>query len=321
MTKESEIKVGRPENKARYEECVSKIKKAFADYIGATRNKVEKRLTWTGKKYVLREDGSFLRKDSKRDNIKELEMDVASFVEFVAKQTPTTYDSKNSKSNSSISITHLSDLVDKVLPEMSCAIARPVGNDLYWVTKGEYNGYNFDDFRQLVEDNTTFNMIYTIPLKYSSFNFEKDSHSGCMDSCEVKCCGEPKKIINLESLFTRALSVIDFMGVVDGKFVIYGVTINVVRKKNIRVEIVVGDTVVTLRADNEKKKILYSYSCPSTEDLDESLTNIGVALERFCDANVKESFASYEIKKIESDEAASDPDYDALVRLLAGIFR
>lgn len=321
MSKEFEIRVGRPENKARYEECVSKIKKAFADYRGAIRYKAEKRLTWTGKAYMLGEDGSFLRKDSRRDNIKELEMDVASFVEFVAKQTSTTYDSKNSKSNSGISITRLSDMVDKVLPEMSCAIARPVGNDLYWVTKEEYNGYNFDDFRQLVEANTTFDMIYTIPLKYSSFNFEKDGLSGYMDSCEVKCCSEAKRAVNLESLFTRALSVIDFMGVVDGKFKLYGVTINVVRKKNIRVEIVVGDTVVTLRVNNEKKKILYSYNCPSTEDLEESLTNIGVALERFCDAHVKESFTGYEIKKIESDKAASDPDYDALARLLADIFR
>ena len=30
---------------------------------------------------------------------------------------------------------------------------------------------------------------------------------------------------------------------------------------------------------------------------------------------------NYEVKKLESDRAARDPDYDALIRLLADIFR
>lgn len=321
MTAEFEIKVGRPENKARYEECVSKIKKAFADYRAITKTDVKERLKWTGEEYVLKEDGSFARVDDGRDNIRSLEAEVDAFVSYVNNSAKTASSKSKPRKYLGRSVACLSDLIDDELPKMSCAIARPAKDGLYWVTKEEYNGYDLEKFRQIVEDKTSFDMIYVIPLKYSSLNFEKDSHLGYMDSCEVKCCDKSKKTIHLESLFTRALSVIDFTGVVDGKFVIYGVTINVVRKKNIRVEIVVGDTVVTLRVNNEKKKILYSCSCPSTEDLEESLIKISVALERFCDAHVKESFVDYEIKKIESDKATSDPDYDALVRLLAGIFR
>ena len=321
MAAEFEIRVGRSENRARYEECVSKIKKAFADYRIATKVDTEKRLKWTGEGYVLKEDGSFTRIGDKKDNISSLEADVAAFVDYVNGIVKNAGSKTCPKGNLDKSVIRLSDLIDKELPEMSCAIAIPVSDGLYWVTKGEYNGYNLEDFRQLVEANTTFNMIYTIPLKYSSYNFEKDKHSGYMDSCEVESCDNSRKTVNLESLFLKTLTIIDSIGVVDGKFMIYGVTINVVRKKNIRVEIVVGDTVVTLRVNNEKKKILYSYSCPSTEDLEEALVNISVALERFCDAHMKESFTGYEIKKIESERAARDPNYDALARLLADIFR
>ena len=88
-----------------------------------------------------------------------------------------------------------------------------------------------------------------------------------------------------------------------------------------RVEIVTGNTVVTLRADNEKAKVLYSYSCPSTEDLEKSLEKVSEALEKFCNAHKGGTFMNYEVKKLESDKAASDPDHDALVRLLADIFR
>lgn len=321
MTTEFEIKVGRPENRARYEECVSKIKKAFADYRTFSAVDTKKRLRYTGDSYVLREDGSFTRIGDKKANINSLEADVDTFISYVNGLAKNACGQSETKKHPSKSVTYLSDLIDKEFPTMSCAIASSVGDGVYWVTKEEYDGYHLEAFRRIVEARTSFDMIYVIPLKYSSFNFEKDSHSGYMDSCEVKCCNESKRTANLESLFTRALSVIDSMGVVDGRFVVYGVTINVVRKKNIRVEIVVGDTVVTLRVNNEKKEILYSYSCPSTEDLEKSLVNISVALERFCDAHMKESFTGYEIKKIESDKAASDPDYNALVRLLADIFR
>ena len=100
-----------------------------------------------------------------------------------------------------------------------------------------------------------------------------------------------------------------------------GVTINVVKRRNMRVEIVTGNIVVTLRVDNEKAKVLYSYSCPSTEDLEKSLVSISDALEKFCNAHKGATFMNYEVKKLESDKAARDPDYDALIRLLADIFR
>ena len=321
MAAEFEIKVGRPENRARYEECVSKIKKAFADYKAITKTDTEKRLKWTGEGYVLKEDGSFTRIGDKKDNISSLEADVATFVGYVNGIVENASSKSEPRRHFGRSVACLSDLIDKELPEMSCAVARPAKDGLYWVTKVEYNGYSLEAFRQIVEAKTSFDMIYVIPLKYSSLNFEKDEYSEYMNSCEVESCDNSRKTTNLESLFLKALTIMDYMGVVDGKFVIYGVTINVVRKKNIRVEIVVGDTVVTLRVNNEKKKILYSYSCPSTEDLEESLVNISVALERFCDAHMKESFTGYEIKKIESDQAAKDPNYDALARLLADIFR
>ena len=321
MAKEFEIKVGRPENRARYEECVSKIKKAFADYRTFSAVDTKKCLRYTGDSYVLREDGSFTRIGGKKANINSLEADVDTFISYVNGPVKNAGSKACPKGNLGKSVTRLSDLVDKELPEMSCAIAIPVSGGLYWVTKGEYNGYNFGDFRRLVEANTTFDMIYTIPLKYSSLNFEKDSHSGYMDSCEVKYCDKPKETTNLESLFLKALTVMDCMGIVDGKFMMDGVTINVVKRRNMRVEIVTGNTVVTLRVDNEKAKVLYSYSCPSTEDLEKSLVSIGDALEKFCNAYKGATFMNYEVKKLESDKAARDPDYDALIRLLADIFR
>ena len=100
-----------------------------------------------------------------------------------------------------------------------------------------------------------------------------------------------------------------------------GVTIDIVRRKNMRVEIVTGNTVVTLRVDNAKMKVLYSYNCPSTEDLEESLVKVSGALERFCNAHKGDTFMNYEVEKLESGRAARDPNYDALARLLADIFR
>ena len=321
MTTESEIKVGRPENRARYEECVSKIKKAFADYRTFSAVDTKKCLKYTGDSYVLREDGSFTRIGDKKANINSLEADVDTFISYVNGLVKNARGQSETKKHPSKSVAYLSDLIDKEFPTMSCAIASSVGDGLYWVTKEEYNGYHLEAFRRIVEARTSFDMIYVIPLKYSSFNFEKDSHSGYMDSCEVKCCNESKRTANLESLFTRALSVIDSMGIVDGKFMMDGVTINVVKRRNMRVEIVTGNTVVTLRVDSEKAKVLYSYSCPSTEDLEKSLVSIGDALEKFCNAHKGDTFMNYEVKKLESDKAARDPDYDALVRLLADIFR
>ena len=88
-----------------------------------------------------------------------------------------------------------------------------------------------------------------------------------------------------------------------------------------RVEIVTRNTVVTLRVDNKRTRVLYSYVCPSTEDIEKSLESVSGALERFCGAHKGDTFMNYEVKKLESDKAASDPDHDALVRLLADIFR
>ena len=321
MAKEFEIKVGRPENRARYEECISKIKKAFADYRTFSAVDTEKRLKWTGDEYVLREDGSFTRIGDKKDNINSLEADINTFINYVNGPVKNAGSKACPKGNLGRSVTRLSDLIDKELPAMSCAIAIPVSGGLYWVTKEEYSGHNLVAFRQIMEDRTTFDMLYIIPLKYSSLNFEKDKLSGYMDSCEIRHCDKPKETTNLESLFLKALTVMDCMGIVDGEFVVDGVTINVVKRRNMRVEIVTGNTVVTLRVDNEKAKVLYSYSCPSTEDLEKSLVSISDALEKFCNAHKGDTFINYEVKKLESDKAASDPDYDALVRLLADIFR
>lgn len=321
MAAEFEIKVGRPENRARYEECVSKIKKAFADYKTATKTDTEKRLKWTGEGYVLKEDGSFTRIGDKKDNISSLEADVATFVDYVNEIVKNASNKSEPRRYFGRSVACLSDLIDKELPEMSCAVARPAKDGLYWVTKVEYNGYNLEAFRQIVEAKTSFDMIYVIPLKYSSLNFEKDEHSEYMNSCEVESCDNSRKTINLENLFLKTLTIMDYMSVVDGKFMMDGVTINVVRRKNMRVEIVTGNTVVTLRVDNAKTKVLYSYNCPSTENLEKSLASVSGALERFCKAHKGDTFMNYEVEKLESERTARDPNYDALARLLADIFR
>ena len=321
MTAEFEIKVGRPENRARYEECVSKIKKAFADYRTFSAVDTKKRLRYTGDSYVLKEDGSFTRIGDKKANINSLEADVDTFISYVNGPVKNAGSKACPKENLGKSVTRLSDLIDKELPAMSCAIAVPVSDGLYWVTKEEYSGHNLVAFRQIMEDRTTFDTVYVIPIKYSSLSFERDKYSGHMDSCEVKHCDKPKETTNLESLFLKTLTVMDCMGIVDGKFMMNGVTINVVKRRNMRVEIVTGNTVVTLRVDNEKAKVLYSYSCPSTEDPEKSLVSIGDALEKFCNAHKGDTFMNYEVKKLESDKAARDPDYDALVRLLTDIFR
>ena len=321
MTTEFEIKVGRPGNRARYEECVSKIKKAFADYRTFSAVDTEKHLKYTGDSYVLREDGSFTRIGDKKANINSLEADVDAFTSYVNGSVKNASSKACPKGNLGKSVRHLCDLIDKEFPTMSCAIASSVGDGIYWVTKEEYNGYHLEAFRRIVEARTSFDMMYVIPLKYSNFSFEKDKHSEYMDSCEVKHCDKPKETTNLENLFLRALTVMDCMGMVDGRFIMDGVTINVVKRRNMRVEIVTGNTVVTLRVDNEKMKVLYSYSCPSTEDLEKSLVSIGDALEKFCNAHKGDTFMNYEVKKLESDKAARDPDYDALIRLLADIFR
>ncbi len=321
MAKEFEIKVGRPENRARYEECVSKIKKAFADYRTFSAVDTKKCLRYTGDSYVLREDGSFTRIGDKKANINSLEADVDAFTSYVNGPVKNAGSKACPKGNLGKSVTRLSDLIDKELPAMSCAIAVPVSDGLYWVTKEEYSGHNLVAFRQIMEDRTTFDMVYVIPIKYSSLNFERDKHSRHMDSCEITGCNEPKRDPNLESLFLKTLTVMDCIGIVDGKFMMDGVTINVIKRRNMRVEIVTGNTVVTLRVDNEKAKVLYSYSCPSTEDPEKSLVSIGDALEKFCNDHKGDTFMNYEVKKLESDKAARDPDYDALIRLLADIFR
>ena len=321
MAKEFEIKVGRPENRARYEVCVSKIKKAFADYRAFSAVDTKKRLKYTGDNYVLKEDGSFTHIGGKKANINSLEADVDTFISYVNGPIKNAGSKACPKGDLGKSVTRLSDLIDKELPAMSCAIAIPVSDGLYWVAKEEYNGHNLVAFRQILEDRTTFDMVYVIPLKYSSLNFEKDKLSGYTDSCEVKHCDKPKETTNLESLFLKTLTVMDCTGIVDGKFMVDGVTINVVKRRNMRVEIVTGNTVVTLRVDNEKAKVLYSYSCPSTEDLEKSLVSISDALEKFCNAHKGATFMNYEVKKLESDKVARDPDYDALIRLLADIFR
>ena len=309
MTTEFEIKVGRPENRARYEECVSKIKKAFADYRIATKIDTDGCLRWSGKEYLLKEDGSFARIDAKRDNINSLEADVAALVEYVSDPV------KNAaKRNFGRSVACFSDMIDRELPEMSCAIARPAKDGLYWVTKAEYNGYNLEAFRQLAEDYTSFDMLYVIPLKYSSYNFEKDEHSGYMDSCEVRSWSEPKRDPNLESLFTRALSGVDYIGITEGSLDIEGTSVNISRKKNLIVRIVSGGAVVVLGANPEKSKVVYSCYYPSTENIATSLEGIMKALERLCELPYEDdAYMNCKVEEIDST--------NVLAYLLADIFR
>ena len=314
MTKEFEIKVGRPENRARYEECVSKIKKAFADYRTFSAVDTKKCLRYTGDSYVLREDGSFTRIGDKKANINSLEADVDTFISYVNGPVKNAGSKACPKENLGKSVTRLSDLVDKELPEMSCAIAIPVSGGLYWVTKGEYNGYNFGDFRRLVEANTTFDMIYVIPIKYSSLNFEKDSHSGYMDSCEVKSSGEPKRDAELESLFTRALSGIDYVGIVEGRLDIDGVIVDISRKKNLMVSITSGGIIVVLGANPEKTKIVYTCKYTSMENITASLEGIMKALNRLCELTYRED--TYTNCKVEEISSNGTLDY-----LLNDMFR
>ena len=298
MAAEFEIKIGRPENRARYEECVSKIKKAFADYRIATKIDTDGCLRWSGKEYLLKEDGSFARIDAKRDNINSLEADVDALVKYVSDPV------KNAaKRNFGRSVACFSDMIDRELPEMSCAIARPAKDGLYWVTKAEYNGYSLEAFRQLAEDYTSFDMLYVIPLKYSSYNFEKDEHSGYMDSCEVRSWSEPKRDPNLESLFTRALSGIDYIGMTEGELDIEGVSVSISRKKNLIVSIVSGGAVVALGADPKKTKVAYSCSYPSTENIAASLEGVMKALERLCELPHKEDiYMNCKIEEIDSPD-------------------
>lgn len=309
MTAEFEIKVGRPENKARYEECVSKIKKAFADYRIATKIDTDGCLRWSGKEYLLKEDGSFTRIDAKRDNINSLEADVNALVEYVSDPV------KNAaKRNFGRSVACFSDMIDRELPEMSCAIARPAKDGLYWVTKVEYNGYNLEAFRQLAEAYTSFDMLYVIPLKYSSYNFEKDEHSGYMDSCEVRSWSEPRRDPNLESLFTRALSGIDYIGMTEGELDVEGVSVSISRKKNLIVSIVSGGVVVVLGANPEKSKVAYSCSYLSMENIAASLEGVMKALEKLCELPHKDDvYMNCKIEEVDSTNA-----FDCL---LAGILR
>lgn len=309
MTAEFEIKVGRPENKARYEECVSKIKKAFADYRVATKIDTDGCLRWSGKEYLLKEDGSFTRIDAKRDNINSLEADVNALVEYVNDPV------KNAtKRNFGRSVACFSDMIDRELPEMSCAIARPAKDGLYWVTKVEYNGYNLEAFRQLAEAYTSFDMLYVIPLKYSSYNFEKDEHSGYMDSCEVRSWSEPRRDPNLESLFTRALSGIDYIGMTEGELDVEGVSVSISRKKNLIVSIVSGGVVVVLGANPEKSKVAYSCSYLSMENIAASLEGVMKALEKLCELPHKDDvYMNCKIEEVDSTNA-----FDCL---LAGILR
>lgn len=298
MAAEFEIKVGRLENRTRYEECVSKIKKAFADYRIATKIDTDGCLRWSGKEYLLKEDGSFTRIDAKRDNINSLEADVAALVKYVSDPV------KNAaKRNFGRSVACFSDMIDRELPEMSCAIARPAKDGLYWVTKVEYNGYSLEAFRQLAEAYTSFDMLYVIPLKYSSYNFEKDEHSGYMDSCEVRGWSEPKRDPNLESLFTRALSGIDYIGMTEGELDMEGVTVSISRKKNLIVSIVSGGAVVVLGADPGKSKVAYSCSYPSTENIAASLEGVMKALERLCELPHKDDiYMNCKIEEIDSPD-------------------
>lgn len=301
MTTEFEIKIGRPENRARYEECVSKIKKAFADYRTFSAVDTEKRLKWTGDEYVLREDGSFTRIGDKKDNINSLEADISTFINYVNGPVKNAGSKACPKGNLGKSVTRLSDLIDKELPAMSCAVTRPVKGSLYWVTKEEYNEHNLVAFRQILEDRTTFDMVYVIPLKYSSLNFEKDKLSGYMDSCEVADCNKPKRDLNLENLFTRALSGVDYIGITEGSLDIEGTSVNISRKKNLIVKIVSGGAVVVLGANPEKSKVIYSCYYPSTENIAASLEGIMKALERLCELPYEDdAYMNCKVEEIDS---------------------
>lgn len=313
MAKEFEIKVGRPENRARYEECVSKIKKAFADYRTFSAVDTKKQLRYTGDSYVLREDGSFTRIGGKKDNINSLEADVDTFISYVNGPVKNAGSKACPKENLGKSVTRLCDLIDKELPAMSCAIAVPVSDGLYWVTKEEYSGHNLVAFRQIMEDRTAFDMVYVIPLKYSSLNFKRDKYSEHMDSCDVTGCNEPKRDPELESLFTRALSGIDYVGIVEGRLDIDGVTVEISRKKNLMVSIMSGDIVVVLGANPEKTKIVYICKYISMENIAASLEGVMKALDRLCELTYKGD--TYTNCKIEEISSTSTLD------LLTDIFR
>lgn len=301
MAKEFEIKVGRPENRARYEECVSKIKKAFADYRTFSAVDTKKQLRYTGDSYVLREDGSFTRIGDKKDNINSLEADVDTFISYVNGPVKNADSKACPKENLGKSVTRLCDLIDKELPAMSCAIAVPVSDGLYWVTKEEYSGHNLVAFRQIMEDRTTFDTVYVIPLKYSSLNFKRDKYSEHMDSCEVTGCNEPKRDPNLESLFTRALSGIDYVGIIEGKLDIDGVTVDISRKKNLMVSIMSGSIVVILGANPEKSKIAYTCKYTSMENVAASLEGVMKALNRLCELACKgDTYTNCTVKEISS---------------------
>ena len=314
MAKEFEIKVGRPENRARYEECVSKIKKAFADYRTFTAVDTKKCLRYTGDSYVLREDGSFTRIGDKKANINSLEADVDTFISYVNGPVKNAGSKACPKGNLGKSVTRLSDLIDKELPAMSCAIAVPVSDGLYWVTKEEYSGHNLVAFRQIMEDRTTFDTVYVIPIKYSSLSFERDKYSGHMDSCEITGCNEPKRDAELESLFTRALSGIDYVGIVEGRLNIEGVIVEISRKKNLMVSIVSGGIVLVLGVNPEKSKIVYTCKYTSMENIAASLEGIMKALDRLCELTYKgDTYTNCKIEEISSNGTL---DY-----LLTDIFR
>ena len=314
MAKEFEIKVGRPENRARYEECVSKIKKAFADYRTFSAVDTKKCLRYTGDSYVLREDGSFTRIGDKKANINSLEADVDTFISYVNGPVKNAGSKACPKGNLGKSVTRLSDLIDKELPAMSCAIAVPVSDGLYWVTKEEYSGHNLVAFRQIMEDRTTFDMVYVIPIKYSSLSFERDKYSGHMDSCEITGCNEPKRDPNLESLFTRALSGIDYVGIVEGRLDIEGVEVSISRKKNLMVSITSGGIILVLGVNPEKSKIVYTCKYTSMENIAASLEGIMKALDRLCELTYKGD--TYTNCKVEEISSNSTLDY-----LLTDIFR
>ena len=314
MAKEFEIKVGRPENRARYEECVSKIKKAFADYRTFSAVDTKKQLRYTGDSYVLREDGSFTRIGDKKDNINSLEADVDTFISYVNGPVKNAGSKACLKENLGKSVTRLCDLIDKELPAMSCAIAVPVSDGLYWVTKEEYSGHNLVAFRQIMEDRTAFDMVYVIPLKYSSLNFKRDKYSEHMDSCDVTGCNEPKRDPNLESLFTRALSGIDYIGITEGSLDIEGVSVSISRKKNLIVRIVSGGAVVVLGANPEKTKIVYTCKYTSMENIAASLEGVMKALDRLCELTYKgDTYTNCKIEEVDSTIA--------LTYLLTDIFR
>ena len=314
MTTEFEIKVGRPENRARYEECVSKIKKAFADYRAFSAVDTKKRLKYTGDNYVLKEDGSFTHIGGKKANINSLEADINTFISYINGPVKNAGSKACSKGNLGRSVTRLSDLIDKEFSTMSCAIAIPVSGGLYWVTKEEYSGHNLVAFRQIMEDRTTFDMLYIIPLKYSSLSFERDKYSGHMDSCDVTGCNEPKRDPNLESLFTRALSGIDYVGIIEGKLDIDGVTVDISRKKNLMVSIVSDGIVVVLGANPEKSKIVYTCKYTSMENIAASLEGVVKALDRLCELTYKgDTYTNCKVEEISSNGTL---DY-----LLTSIFR